>query len=201
MRIHTSLTIQDLQSAVMRSRVLGPETAQNEHRARTAGQRTYITGVGINTLTEHGSRTHAHAFELQLSGDSTRGPNSGAYGMNTWDDKAATWDQWGLFLSALFDADPDARVGGAKNPIYINREHFHWTTGNRYAGTPDDNGVPRVDAPTGMFFHPGNGGYHRQHKWVWEGWSVTDAYSVSRCACGAIVRRMACDRSWSEISA
>ena len=200
MRIHTKLTRQDIQDAVMRSRVLGPGTAQNEYRARTAKARAYITGVGISALTEHGSRTHDRAFEVQLSGDSSRGPNSGRYGMDDWSDKAATWDQWGLFLSVLFEVDPAARVGGAKNPIYIDRDHFHWSTGGRYLGTPDDNGVSRIDAPTGTFLTAGKG-YHRQHKWTPGGSSVTGAYYVSECACGAIARRVAYGRSWSEISA
>ena len=210
MRIHTGLTraeiidaMQEAQRAhgIMNHRVDTDRTGRfvYEYRARTARPRLRIADPGFGAFSEHASRTHARAFEIQLSGDSSRGPNSGQFGAGD-DRKAATWDQWGTFLSALFEVDPAARVGGAKSPIYIDRDHFHWSTGGRYLGTPDDNGVRRVDAPTGTFLTAGKG-YHRQHKWTSGGSSVTGAYYVSECACGAIVRRVAYGRSWSEISA
>lgn len=189
MRIHTSANLRDIITAVeMANGSATTETARNEYRARTARARTSITPIHALEANEHRSQTHPRAFEIKLSGDSTRGPNSGQYGMDGYG-KAATWDQWGLFLSALFEADPEMRVGGAAHPIYADAEHFHWITANRYRGTVDDNGIPRVDAPTGMFFHPGNGGYHRQHKWEYQGTTVGARAHVSRCACGATLRR------------
>ena len=205
MRIHTTATYSDVISAISAmNRALkmandsAGENGVHEYRAKSAEQRDFITLVSAR-YSEYSSRTHARAVEVTLFGDSSRGPNSGFYGMDNGD-KAATWDQWGMFLSALFEVDPAARVGGAKNPIYIDRDHFHWSTGGRYLGTPDDDGVRRVHAPTGTFLTAGKG-YHRQHKWTPGGSSATGAYYVSECACGAIVRRVAYGRSWSEISA
>ena len=206
MRIHTTATYSDVMSAISAmNRALkmandsAGENGVHEYRAKSAKPRDFITPVS-GDASEHRSQTHLRAFEIKLSGDSSRGPNSGRYGMDNYGDKAATRDQWGMFLSALFEVDPAARVGGAKNPIYIDRDHFHWSTGNRYAGTPDDNGVRRIDAPTGTFLTAGKG-YHRRHEWTLGGSSATGAYYVSECACGAIVRRVAYGRSWSEISA
>lgn len=202
MRIHTNAQRGEIFDVIAAAnRAIGYVNAEahgdvHEYRARTAKKRASITGVGLSALTEHGSRTHDRALEVQLSGDSSRCPAA----MDDWSDKAATWDQWGLFLSALFEVDPAARVGGAKSPIYIDRDHFHWSTGGRYLGAPDDDGVRGVDAPTGTFLTSGKG-YHRQHRWTSGGSSVTGAYYVSECACGAIARRVAYGRSWSEISA
>ena len=205
MHIHTTATYSDVMSAISAMnralKMANDSTGDNgvhEYRAKSAKPRDFISLVS-GKVSEHSSRTRARAFKVRLFGDSSRGPNSGQYGMDNYG-KAATWDQWGLFLSVLFDADPDARVGGAKNPTYINRDHFHWSTGGRYLGTPDDDGVRGVDAPTGTFLTSGKG-YHRQHRWTSGGSSVTGAYYVSECACGAIARRVAYGRSWSEISA
>lgn len=78
------------------------------------------------TVTGHGSRTHAHAFEIALTGESNRNNQS-----NTG--KAATWDQWGVFLSVLFDRDSEMVVGSVKRPVYANRYDFDRKTNGRFA--------------------------------------------------------------------
>lgn len=193
MRIHTTAQRADILDAIAAAnRAIGNVNAAahgdvHEYRARSAKKRAGITRIHNVELTEHRSQTHARAFEIKLSGDSTRGPNSRQYGMDGYG-KAATWDQWGLFLSALYEVDPSARVGGAKSPIYADAEHFHWTTANRYRGAQDNDGAHRVDAPTGTFMTAGKG-YHRQHKWQSVGkLAGCDAW-VSQCACGATSRR------------
>lgn len=40
---------------------------------------------------------------------------------------AATHDEWGEFIAALYEKDPDMRAG-----YYRSKGHFHATTGNRY---------------------------------------------------------------------
>ena len=202
MRIHTTATYSDVMSAISamnRALKMANDSAGDngvhEYRAKSAKPRDFIALVSAK-VSEHRSQTHARAFEIQLFGDSSRGPSSG---MDNYGDKAATWDQWGMFLSALFEVDPAARAGGAKNPIYIDRDHFHWSTCGRYLGARDNDGVRRVDAPTGTFTTAGSG-YHRQHKWMPDGASATGAYYVHSCACGAIARQMAYGRSWSEIA-
>lgn len=193
MRIHTTAQRADILDAIAAAnRAIGYVNAAahgdvHEYRARTAKKRASITPIHNVELTEHRSQTHPRAFEVKFSGDSTRGPNSGQYGMDNYG-KAATWDQWGLFLSALYEVDTAARVGGAKLPIYADAEHFHWTTANRYRGAQDNDGTRRVDASTGTFMTAGLG-YHRQHKWQSVGkLAVCDAW-VSQCACGATLRR------------
>lgn len=45
---------------------------------------------------------------------------------------AATWDQWGVFLSVLFAHDPAMRVGGYKRPYYTGSADFHFQTDGRF---------------------------------------------------------------------
>lgn len=86
-------------------------------------------------LTRHGSRSRAEAFNVTLRGESNRAPNRGtAKGMDRFDrfdrpERAATWDQWGVFLGILFDYDPEM-----KTPYYKDREDFNFRTNNRFQG-------------------------------------------------------------------
>lgn len=87
---------------------------------------------------EHGSRKRKRAFEIQLSGSSTRLAQSG-----NWN--AATWDEWGVFLGRLFALDPDMT-----SSYYVDADAFHKYTCDRFRdGTmPEDT--------------------HAQHKWVYD---------------------------------
>lgn len=106
-----------------------------------------LPSVIVRKYTEHGSRTHKHAYEVNLEGYGkrhTRWANDGKYGRADW--KAATRDDWGWFLSALYDIDRDMRAGGSRdNPVYEDRGDFHVKTHNRY--NPDS--LDRTDYPTG----------------------------------------------------
>lgn len=100
MRIHTDLTEGDI---------------------RAAGR---LAGVGFERLTVHGSRTRPRAFDVILTGLSIHANHwtrSGEY-------RAATWDQWGVFLGALYRQD------SAMVSAYQNADHFVWSTNGRYAG-------------------------------------------------------------------
>lgn len=91
-------------------------------------QAAYNTqGVYLSDLAEHGSRSRHHAFNVKLGGNSGRWVNSGQYGRG--DHKAATWDQWGIFLAALYDKDPNMLAGG----MYTSRDNFHERTERKYA--------------------------------------------------------------------
>jgi hypothetical protein len=84
MRIHTSATYRDICSCLPR------------------GVSAYIT--------EHGSRSRERAFEVTLYAYAKddlhrRYGNTGGYGRS--DDVAATWDEWGLFMVALYEIDPE----------------------------------------------------------------------------------------------
>lgn len=95
--------------------------------------------VFYDRWTESGSRTHARKFDLLLAGIAgptakngarRRRTNSGQWGAGyEW---AATFDEWGWFLAALFDADPAARCGSTTFPVYANREDFHDRTHGVY---------------------------------------------------------------------
>ena len=78
-------------------------------------------------FTEHGSRSRDHAFNVKLEGESRRHPNGGASGRDYASGYAATWDQWGVFLSVLFDLDPTAHT-----PHDKGREAFTARTGERF---------------------------------------------------------------------
>jgi len=125
-------------------------------------------------VTVHGSRTHARAFEVSLTGESRRNNQS-----NTG--KAATWDQWGVFLSVLFDRDPEMVVGSVKRPVYADRYDFDRKTNGRF-GPTDTNGVrydmnPGTTAPVGRYW-PTDA--HGDHKFEFEGVRY-DSAIVHRC--------------------
>ena len=76
-----------------------------------------------------GSRSHAKAFEIALRGHGarhTRRPNTGIAGSASAE-RAATFDDWGWFCVAVFDMDPDAKVGQ-----YNGSEDFHRATKDAY---------------------------------------------------------------------
>jgi hypothetical protein len=93
--------------------------------------------VTFKTLVQHRSTIHEFAFEVQLEAavrdNGRRAGNSGSYGVMRpeRDGYAATYDEWGWLLAALYRVDPYMHVGSASNPIYTDDEHFHdrtaWT--------------------------------------------------------------------------
>ena len=128
MQLHTSLTGTQVKAALTRAQRAGLITADVEFVAWSA----------------HGSRTHPHAFEVQLGTENKhslppgtvdqhgkrmhvrRYKNSGSRGATSswfWGESvwAATWHEWGWFIAAVFDADPGARFGS--NPA---RARYPW---------------------------------------------------------------------------
>ena len=132
-----------------------------------------IAGVAFTRFNLKGSRSHTGAFDVILTGSSTRRQNS-----NDNPDYAATWDEWGCFLGTLYAIDP-AMV----TPYYSSADHFHWITNGRYRATVGDD------------FERGH-----NHRWEFSGESATGAYMVHGCArdgCDA-VRRFG---DWQAVSA
>jgi len=127
-----------------------------------------LAGATIERFDDHGSRKRHHAFEVTLSGASSRNANGGRN-----DFKAATWDQWGVFLAHLFDIDPKTLTRD-----YSGRTHFHWATTGRYhlAGEVHGDECP-------------------QHKWRYSGENPArgvepSTSALQRCTkCGALTRR------------
>lgn len=107
MKIHTKLTSRDVHRAAMR-----------------------LDGVTTYELEVHGSRTHARRLDVRLEGTGerhTRWANGNPHGRADW--KAATRDDWGHFLAALYDADPSMRC---VDTGYTSRTSFHVATKGRY---------------------------------------------------------------------
>ncbi|HEU4967238.1 MAG TPA: hypothetical protein VFT53_07270 [Candidatus Saccharimonadales bacterium] len=107
-----------------------------------------ISRTGM-TYADHGSRIAKRSWDVHLTGDSRRRPNRTHYS----DEYAATWDQWGVFLSVLFDRDPDALCGsGRKYAIYTDRNAFHYQTDDRFRSIgivgPDVPGALAVQCDT-----------------------------------------------------
>lgn len=120
-------------------------------------------GVGFHRLERHGSRTHARAYDVILTGS---GRNGGHFG--SVDGRAATWDEWGMFLAALYRRDPETRCAGAGS--YESAEHFVWSTGGRY----------ETLAPAEQ---------HRRHTWRYSADEPSPStYIVHSCTCGAVRR-------------
>lgn len=127
------------------------------HAANRAG-----SGVEV-TYAKKGSRSKDHAFDVTLTGTSTRRPNSGQRGAG--DDYAATWDEWGMFFAYLYEIDP-----GMKCWAYDDADDFHFKTGARFhALTPDQQ--------------------CRNHRWEYQGTAATGGYSLFQCKkCEALKR-------------
>lgn len=83
-----------------------------------------LPGVNVD-VTKHGSRARNVAYELRLTGTSTRRTMDGA-------DQAATWDEWGVVFARLFDIDSNALAGSQKHPAYDGAGDFHYKTGTRF---------------------------------------------------------------------
>jgi len=123
MRIHSNkITEQDIREALETEIAAG-------RIART---------VTFKILSQHGSKSHTRAFEVQLEswgkvdGDGRRSGNSGSYGAG--EDYAATYDEWGFLLAALYRNDIWMVCGSPKNAVYEDMDHFNTRTGFTYAG-------------------------------------------------------------------
>lgn len=97
MKIHSdTLTLSDIRNAVPNGCYLAAFDHKDDY-----------TSIG-----EEGSRKRSRGYVVRLSGSSK-------YNMQRLPDKAATWDEWGIFIAALFAADPNAICGW-----YSSRDDF-----------------------------------------------------------------------------
>lgn len=134
-----------------------------------------VTFVRLSTV---GSRSRARAFDVILSGTSShRTQWHGGAG-----ERAATWDEWGMFLGRLFELDPDAHCG--KNS-YQSAAHYHWMTGDRFRSL-----TPPYQ--------------HKRHRWEPTpvvGSSRERGFYEWQCSqCEAISRREISGRSFDELA-
>lgn len=138
-------------------------TERDVYRATTAAG---MAGVRADVV-QVGSRSRSHAFDVHLTGTSSRLPNGGARAREAYwgvdRDHAATWDEWGMFLAALYELDPLMVCGSPGRPAYLNRAAFHAATGGRFLSLRA----------------------HEQHGRVGHKWHRFDG--VQRCDCGAML--------------
>lgn len=128
-----------------------------------------LAGAGLLRLSHFRSRSANHGWDVVLSG---HGITGGQYG--TLDGKTASWDEWGIFLAALYWRNPSARLGP-----YLHADHFTWSTMGRYeALSPADQ--------------------HLRHKWRYD--HHTAAYTAAECPCGAGRRALLPKRSWADVA-
>lgn len=120
MRIHTSKSSRLFDAALSRSIQRGGVESQ----------------VYIDYSQEHRSNVRNRAFEIHLGADykvktTRRAPNPGTNAYHVPKEEfaayAATFDEWGWFLTELFDLDPEAVASQ-----YKGRDSFHERTQNRY---------------------------------------------------------------------
>ena len=90
--------------------------------ARTAGVNFIDTNARegwFEPIREFRPRSFAHGFEFFLTGSSKyNAAHQSAQGGYSYE-KAATWDEWGIVIAALYAVDPDAQIG-----YYANRADF-----------------------------------------------------------------------------
>lgn len=118
MKMHTSLNSNEVIDAL--------------HRAKASGNVDRL--VDFEVLEEKGSRSRTRGFEIRLAwygekvkGDGRRWTNTGHSGSDVGGFYAASYDEWGWFIDALFDADPDMIFGH-----YKNRETFDSMTKHKF---------------------------------------------------------------------
>lgn len=75
------------------------------------------SGAWIDEMSEGRSRSRVRRFEVYLNGSSRYAAQHGG--------KAATWDEWGIWIDRLFDIDPQAIIGP-----YDGRDDFIEQTQN-----------------------------------------------------------------------
>lgn len=98
---------------------------------------TIAKHVTFKALSSHNRKGTGSALEVQLeASESDRGRrsgNSGSYGAMSNGTYAATYDEWGFFLAALYrHAGSDLICGTPKHPVYADEEDFHFKTGRTY---------------------------------------------------------------------
>lgn len=129
--------------------------------------------IMVEGYIKYGSRSRKRAYDIAFSGS---GASGGQWGNGGY--KSATWDEWGIALAHLFDADPDAHTGLRGYRGYL---HFHWVTGQRF----------RVLTPALQ---------HYRHRWEHVG-NFPEGYVEHACECGATWRQMTPGTSWDQLAA
>lgn len=89
--------------------------------------KTCPSSCELEVITIGHPRKAARAWQTRLSCPFGKRWAGGNMNSSPWDErvKAASWDQWGIWMADLFDIDPDAIIG-----YYNNQSHFMEMTAN-----------------------------------------------------------------------
>ncbi len=91
------------------------------------------------------TRKRARGWEVHLEGlggRHTRRRNSGRYGATGQGGMAATWDDHGVWMAALYEIDPLAQIA-----CYRDRDDFYESTENEMAWRRNAKRGTRAEAP------------------------------------------------------
>lgn len=88
-------------------------------REDLGGMLSDLAGVYFDHVSTHGSRKRARGIEVRLIGNSP-------YLNMAKTDKAATWDEWGVFMARVFDKDADALIGGETLAAFDARTNYRF---------------------------------------------------------------------------
>lgn len=111
MKMHTdTLTRADLHAALRDAEAACPTLRD-----------VWLEAVGAGSR----SRNRAYVFRLEALRGSGRRRNSGTHGAEA--SYAATWDEHGHWMAAVYALDPEARIGP-----YADADDFHAQTEGRY---------------------------------------------------------------------
>lgn len=154
----------------------------NHNLAGAIARAAKVAGAEVFDVIHNDSRSHDHGFTVKLTGDAPNRPMH-------WDRdrdgdvRAASWDQWGVFLSVLFDVDRDMVVGSVSNPIYAHVYDFDRKTNGRFSTTRVDGfRVGPARTPEDM---------HNRHTWDYKGELVTGdgIFRCRKCTAAMVVTR------------
>lgn len=146
-----------------------------------------IADVGTERCKWSGSRTHEKKADVILTGHSTHATNQRHGFHDEYTPRAASWDQWGIYLAVIFDQAPDT-----KTDYYADAGDFHRQTGMRFRRD-------LMEAPVDLVMSPASPAYQRtQHVWsrdfanggLFEGkaWSCTNSrHAIDAHPCTAVL--------------
>lgn len=134
MRLHSdTLTMNDVRIALRTAQL-----ERNPWKGEKEPEHKIARHVTLKRLSQHRSSARLNAFEVQLEAAERdrgrRAGNSGAYGAMRpeADGYAATYDEWGWLLAALYALDPQMIVGSPKYAAYEDRAQFDDRTAYHY---------------------------------------------------------------------
>lgn len=119
---------------------------------------SHIARVDFSRIDRKGSQTHERAFDVILTGESNKMQNGGR-------EKAATWDQWGVFLAVLFDKDPSMTT-----TYYADADAFARKTADRFGAFDDVRRFVAIGWPNDS---------HGDHQWDYAG--VPGEQACTKC--------------------